>query len=117
VTTLNAPQTYSPQAQRDNDTLDLGYHYDPLDWCLGGVLVTNATVTINPGTAIAGFGTNNYGYGLAIGQNATLQCTGAPDKPNWFVQFKIELNAPTMARSVPTNLMSAGTASHVRTPL
>lgn len=86
-TTLNSPQTYSAQAQRDTDTLDLGFHYDPLDWELGAVLVTNALITVNPGAAIAGFGTNAVSYGLAIGQGASLQCQGTPTTPNWIVQF------------------------------
>jgi hypothetical protein len=86
-TTLNSPQTYSAQAQRDTDTLDLGFHYDPLDWELGAVLVTNAVITVNPGAAIAGFGTNGVSYGLAIGQGASLQCQGTPTTPNWIVQF------------------------------
>ena len=73
-TTINTPQTYSAQAGRDTDTLDLGYHYDPLDWELGGVLVTNATITVNTGAALGVFGTNTATYGLAIGQGAALQC-------------------------------------------
>jgi hypothetical protein len=94
ATTLNAPQIFSPQAQRDTDTLDLGYHYDPLDWALGGVLVTNATVTVNLGTAIAVFGTNTATYGLAIGQGATLQCQGVPNNRNWFAQYNTVQEQP-----------------------
>jgi hypothetical protein len=89
-----SPQTYSPQAGRDTDTLDLGYHYDPLDWELGGVLVTNATVTINPGAVIGTFATSTATYGLCIGQNATLQCQGLPNKQNWIVQFNTVQEQP-----------------------
>src|SRR5262249_43654752 len=91
---LTNAQTLSQQAQRDTDSLDLGYHYDPLDWELGWVLVTNATLTITNGTAIAAFGTNSGTYGLAIGQNATLISQGTPSNPNWFVQFNTVQEQP-----------------------
>ena len=93
-TTINTPQTYSAQAGRDTDTLDLGYHYDPLDWELGGVLVTNATITVNTGAALGVFGTNTTTYGLAIGQGAALQCQGAPNNRNWFAQFNTVQEQP-----------------------
>ena len=36
--------TLYPQAQRDADiSLDVGYHYDPMDYALGAVYLTNAT--------------------------------------------------------------------------
>jgi hypothetical protein len=93
-TTINTPQTYSAQAQRDTDTLDLGFHYDPLDWELGAVLVTNAAVTMNTGAVIGGFGTNGVSYGLAIGSGASLQSQGAPNIPNWIVQFNTVQEQP-----------------------
>jgi hypothetical protein len=91
-TLLTNDQILSPQAQRDTSICSLGMHYDPIDWALGWVLVTNATITVNPGTVIAAFGTNAGGgiigaYGLAIGQNAALQCQGAPNAPNWFAAY------------------------------
>ena len=70
---------WAPQAQRDTDTPDLGYHYDPLDYAAGGAYLLNATLTVNPGTAIGTFGTNVYTYGVGIGPNGRLICAGAPD--------------------------------------
>lgn len=89
---LTNGQVLSPQAQRDTSVCSLGMHYDPIDWALGWVLLTNATLTVNPGTVIAAFGTNAGGgvigaYGLAVGQNAALQSQGAPNSPNWFVAY------------------------------
>ena len=89
---LNNDQTLSPQVPRDTSACSLGMHYDPIDWALGWVLLTNATLTVNPGTVMAAFGTNAGGgiigaYGLAIGQNAALQCQGAPNTPDWFVAY------------------------------
>lgn len=87
--------TLSPQVQRDTDTLDLGFHPEPLDFAFGFVLVTNATVTVNPGTVIATFGTNAGTYGLAIGQNAQFQCQGLANAPNWIVQYNTVQEQPT----------------------
>ncbi|MGO8931762.1 MAG: hypothetical protein ACLQU3_33320 [Limisphaerales bacterium] len=89
---LCSDQTLSSQVPRDTSVCSLGMHYDPMDWALGWVLLTNATISVNPGTVIAAFGTNAGGtniaaYGLAIGQNAALQCQGAPNAPNWFVAY------------------------------
>ncbi|MGA2866767.1 MAG: hypothetical protein ABSF95_20020 [Verrucomicrobiota bacterium] len=96
---LTSSQTLSSQAQRDTDALDLGVHYDPIDWALGWVLLTNATLSVNPGTVIAAFGTNAGGtnigtYGLAIGQGAAFQCQGAPNNPNWIVQYNTVQEQP-----------------------
>ena len=89
---LTNSQILSPQVPRDTNVCSLGMHYDPIDWALGWVLVTNATITVNSGTVIAAFGTNAgrtniAAYGLAIGQNAALQCQGAPNTPNWIVAY------------------------------
>ena len=86
--------TFSPQTPRDTNCNALGYHYDPLDYALGWILVTNATVTITNGAAVATFGTNAGTYGLAIGQNARLQSIGAPNNPNWIVQYNTVQEEP-----------------------
>jgi hypothetical protein len=93
-TTLGTSQTLSPQAQRDTDLPDVGYHYDPLDYAIGWVLVTNCSLTVNPGTAIATFGTNSGTYGLAIGQGATLQCQGQANNLSWFVAYNMVQEQP-----------------------
>src|SRR5207244_3097789 len=53
---ISANSTYVPQVARDTNTLDLGYHYDPMDYAVGGLTVTNATLTVSPGTVVAVFG-------------------------------------------------------------
>lgn len=79
-----------PQAQRDsNGNPDLGYHYDPLDYIFGGMYVTNATITLNQGTAIGIYCTNIYFYGLAFAENASLVCSGSPDKLVHIAQYNI----------------------------
>jgi hypothetical protein len=86
-TIISTNLIFHPQAQRDTDTPDLGYHYDPIDYALGGVYVTNATVTVNPGTVIATFGTTNLAYGLGIGSGAQLFCQGFANSLNRIVQY------------------------------
>jgi len=78
--------TLSPQAQRDTDTPDIGYHYDPLDYAIGTALLSNATLTVNAGTAVGIFSTNqNYGIGFYSGGN--LFSEGSPTNLNRFVAF------------------------------
>jgi hypothetical protein len=71
--------TFAPQAQRDTDSIDLGMHYDPLDYAISGFFATNCTITLNPGTSIAAFGTNVYTYGFGLSGNAMLISAGAPN--------------------------------------
>lgn len=51
---LTTAMTFSPQAPRDSDIPDLGYHYDPLDYVFGGDAQANSNLTFTAGTA-AGF--------------------------------------------------------------
>src|SRR5947208_533820 len=53
---FTASTTLAPQAQRDADTPDLGYHYDPLDYCWTTLNLTNATLTLTNGVAIGIYG-------------------------------------------------------------
>ena len=77
-----------PQAQRDTDLPDLGYHYDPLDFAFGGVSVTNATLTMLPGTALGVFSMGaNWGVNLISG--AQFVSEGSPITPNWIVRHNM----------------------------
>lgn len=76
----------SPQAFRDIDTPDLGYHYDPLDYVMGGVPLTNATVTVLPGTAVGTYNPGS-GYGLALMGNSAFYCEGTPTNLNRIVSY------------------------------
>ena len=85
--------TLSPQAQRDTDTPDLGYHYDPLDYVFGGCdLYTNLTLTA--GTAVGSFecyghlSVSGQPYGLSLNHGANLISTGTVTQPNWIVYAK-----------------------------
>jgi len=54
--TISVNTTLQPQAQRDADLPDIGYHYDAVDWALNTLAVTNATLTLTNGVAVATFG-------------------------------------------------------------
>jgi hypothetical protein len=75
--------TFFPQAQRDTDTVDLGYHYDPIDFAID-IAVSNATVTVLPGTVLAGYGTE---YGIYLFTNGIVNCQGTATSPNYLVQY------------------------------
>lgn len=71
------------QARRDTDTPDLGYLYDPLDFVLRGVPLTNATITVLPGTALAmARGNSGQDYGLGLFGGARFICEGTPSSLN-----------------------------------
>lgn len=69
----------APVVQRDNDVPDQGYHYDPLDYTFSGLLVTNSTLSVMPGTAIGLYGTNTTTYGIAVAGNGIFACQGSPN--------------------------------------
>jgi RHS repeat-associated protein len=80
--TISTDVTLSPQTPRDTNAPDLGYHYDPLDYLLQQVLVTNATVELQPGTALGTAG--SWGVGLLAGSQ--LISLGSPANLNRIVR-------------------------------
>jgi len=81
--------TMIPQAQRDTDTPDIGYHYDPLDYAVASLAVSNATITLLPGTAVGVFCTNQSGaiYGFGLAHGAGLHSEGSPTNLNRIVRY------------------------------
>jgi hypothetical protein len=79
------------QAARDTDLPDLGYHYDPLDYAASGINVTNATLTLGEGVALATYG--NVGFRL-LGQ-AQLNTSGSPLLHNHLARYYNVQEQPT----------------------
>ncbi len=77
--------TWSPQALRDTDTPDLGYHYPPLDYLLADVTVTNATVLVTNG-AVIGVDAAATNWGLCLDNGALVLSEGTPSALNVFVR-------------------------------
>lgn len=103
ATTLSGgpPIDFSPQAPRDTDTPDLGYHYDPIDYAFGGVLLSNLTLIVNPGTVIGTFGTNSN-YGLSVGSGAQFICAGSPANLVHIVTYNTVQEQPSSSWQAPT---------------
>jgi hypothetical protein len=73
---------FSPQVQRNTGAPDYGYHYPPIDWAIN-LTLANATITVVPGTVLAGYGTN----GIYLSNNAVLIAAGTATSPVWLVQY------------------------------
>lgn len=71
--------TLSPQAQRDTDVPDLGYHYEPLDYAVDTFIVTNATLVITNGAAIGHAGS---AAGVWLQDNGVVISEGGPANLN-----------------------------------
>jgi hypothetical protein len=92
--------TFMPQAPRDTNALvDLGYHYDPLDYLFGGVCVSNANVMINPGTVIGCFGLDTFNEGFPYSLDAEgggiFNCQGWANEPNRFTEYSTVQEGPS----------------------
>jgi alpha-L-rhamnosidase len=87
-----------PQVQRETNAPDLGFAYDPIDYELGAIVVTNPIqITLTPGTVIAGFGTNGIGRSLTVANGARFLASGTPIQPVRIVEYS------TVQEHVPTN--------------
>jgi hypothetical protein len=75
--------TLNPQVQRDTDTPDLGYHYDPIDYLVDKYAITNATLTVASGAAIASYNET----GIQLQDGSSIVSIGSPLYPNWFVRY------------------------------
>ena len=72
--TVTANAILAPQAQRDTDIPDLGWHYDPIDFALTNVTVSAARLTLTNGVAITPLGDG----GITLASGATLVSKGSP---------------------------------------
>lgn len=82
--------TLGPTARRDRDGFpDLGWHYDPLDWCWSGLTLggTNgpATLLLTNGVAVGIYGTT----GTTLLDGARLVSEGSPAHLNHLVRSHV----------------------------
>ena len=80
--------TLTAQAQRDTDTPDLGYHHDPLDYAGSQLAITNATLTLQAGTAL-GLSGGSSAYGLLLLDGGKIVSEGTPDNLNRIVRYNL----------------------------
>jgi hypothetical protein len=83
-TNINSVTTFSPTVQRDTDTPDLGYHYDPMDYAFSGV-VANTNVTFAPGTAVGWYIASGDSSGLHLADKQIATFAGTFANPDYFV--------------------------------
>ena len=77
----------TPQVPRDTGASALGYHYDPLDYYLGGSAVSGSALTVQAGTAIGW-------YGCLTLEDSTMTFQGAPLTNCWMVQNTVSQEEP-----------------------
>lgn len=83
--TVYASTNLVPQATRDADTPDLGYHYAPIDYLTWWFTVSNATLTVSNGAAIACYSDT----GVWIADGGSIVSVGTPLAPNWFTRASL----------------------------
>jgi len=90
--TISVDTTFTPQAKRDVDTPDIGFHYDSLDFAFGGT-DANANITFAPGTAVGWFRTSSdwfhAGHGIHVGDGKTVTFDGRVDVPDYWVRASV----------------------------
>jgi hypothetical protein len=103
--TFSVNTTFLPQAQRDTDLPDLGYHYDPIDY-ICSCCVSNATLTLTNGVVVAYF--DNIGLWLHNGSG--LLSGGSPVQRNYLVHYNLVQEQPvylaatnSLSTAVPIN--------------
>jgi hypothetical protein len=84
------------QARRDTDALDLGYHYDPLDFILRGVSCRETILTVTNG-AVIGLDDSGTGFGLRLLPGASLLSEGRAERRNRFVHWSSVQEGPGVA--------------------
>lgn len=83
--TISSDTTLSPQAQRDTDAPDIGYHYDPIDYIVNGVSLSARLILTN-GVVLANYG-GSATSGLQIGSGGRLLSAGLAQSLNWLVRY------------------------------
>jgi hypothetical protein len=83
-TPISTATTFSPQAFRDNtNTVDIGYHYDPVDYMFGGV-AASSNLTFTAGTVVGWFelpGSGGPGYGISLPDLVNVSLNGTVTAP------------------------------------
>ena len=71
---FTSPTVLAPQAQRDTDVGDLGFHYYPVDFAWSGLNLTSSLILTN-GVVVMNYG----GAGTLIGDQALFISEGRPE--------------------------------------
>jgi hypothetical protein len=106
---LTTDYMFSPQALRDINGADRGYHYSPIDWAVN-IAVSNAALAVLPGTVLAGYSTNGSNYAILLYTNGSVDCEGTATSPNYFVRYN------TVQEQFNTNWATVNGTALLQTP-
>lgn len=81
--TYTSPTALTLQATRDTNTLDLGYHYEPIDWAVNTLIVSGTTLSLTDGVSLATFGNQ----GIWLSDSGQLYSEGTPTTHNHLARF------------------------------
>jgi hypothetical protein len=82
---ISSDTLLTPQAQRDTDIPDIGYHYVPLDYVANGRVITN-TLFLTNGVALGTYGAS-ASYGVSISGSGKIVSQGIPNSLNYIVRY------------------------------
>lgn len=92
--------TLEPVVTRNSHKLDLGYHYDPLDYIACNTVVSNATLTLTNGVSLGVYGNT----GIRLHGNSKLLSVGRPEKLNRIVRSQAIQEQSNVNWTAGTNL-------------
>src|SRR5690348_6374952 len=87
--TISTSTIIPPQATRDANTPDLGYHYDPIDY-LSSFQLTNATLILTNGVVLGYYTTN----GILAQNNGVVLSQGTPTQMNRLTYYNLVQEQP-----------------------
>jgi|GEM_PF-1414484 len=86
------------RARRDSDVPDIGYHYAPMDYAVGGRNLINGTVRMTDGVILGVFGPS----GIRMGAGAVFESTGSASSPNRVLHYSQVQEQTASAWASPT---------------
>jgi hypothetical protein len=107
TTNITANTTLVPQAARDTDTPDLGWHSEALDFVVSGRTLTNSTLTLTNGVVLGTYGASGS-YGIFIASGGQFISGGSPTDLNRIVRYN------TVQEQATTNWSSSSVAPSIK---
>lgn len=84
-TDVTVSTTLPPQATRDTDTLDLGYHYDPIDYAANYIWIRpGVNFKLVGGAVLATYGAS---AGVRLIGGGRFESEGTPAQPNTLIRY------------------------------
>jgi len=110
--------TLLPGVKRDTDLIDLGYHYDAVDYAYSDMSVLNGTLRLSPGAVLATFSEGGTTAGLTIGPGGHFESAGTPTQPNRIVQYStVQEGSPSTWEKTHYASVSSETANQTPYPI